>query len=183
MLSNFDLNLYVLDEWSWETFLYVYCVFWYGNLCFKCLKIFNTFFSCLILLICKSSLYIIDESFVRHKFVFANNFHPVACLFSFLIIQFSSFTQSCQTLRPHEPQHARPPCPSPTPRFTQTPVHRVSDAIQPSHPLSSPSSPTLDLSQHQGLLQWVRSSHQVAKGLQFQLQHQSFQWTLRTDLL
>ena len=55
--------------------------------------------------------------------------------------------------------------------------------IQPSHPLSSPSPPALNLSQHQGLFNWVSSSHQVAKVLEFQLQHQSFQWTPRTDLL
>ena len=67
--------------------------------------------------------------------------------------------------------------------FTQTHVHWVSDAIQPSHPLSSPSSPALNLSQHQGLFQWVSSSSQVAKVLEFQLQHQSFQWRPRTDLL
>ena len=67
--------------------------------------------------------------------------------------------------------------------LTQTHVHWVSDAIQPSHPLSSPSPPTLNLSQHWGLFQWVSSSHQVAKVLEFQLQHQSFQWTLRTDFL
>ena len=69
------------------------------------------------------------------------------------------------------------------PEFTQTQVHWVSDAIQPPHPLSSPSPPTFNLSQHQGLFQWVSSSHQVAKVLEFQLQHQSFQWTLRTYLL
>ena len=63
------------------------------------------------------------------------------------------------------------------PEFTQTHVHRVSDAIQPSHPLSSPSPPGPSPSQHQGLFQWVNSSHQVAKVLEFQLQHQSFQWT------
>ena len=56
------------------------------------------------------------------------------------------------------------------PEFTQTHVHCVSDAIQPSHPLSSPS-PAFDLSQHQGLFQWISSSHQVAKVLEFQLQH------------
>ena len=57
------------------------------------------------------------------------------------------------SLQPHGPQHARPPCPSPTLEFTQTHVHRVRDAIQPSHPLSSPSPPALNLSQHQGLFQ------------------------------
>ena len=56
-----------------------------------------------------------------------------------------------RSLRPHESQHARPPCPSPLPGFTQTHVHRVSDAIQPSHSLSSPSAPAFNLSQHQGL--------------------------------
>ena len=59
------------------------------------------------------------------------------------------------------------------PEFTQTHVHRVSDTIQPSHPLSSPYPPTLNLSQQQGLFQRVSSSHQVAKVLEFQLQHQS----------
>ena len=65
--------------------------------------------------------------------------------------------------------------------LAQTHIHRVSDAIQPSHPLSSPSPPTFNLSQHQGLFQWVSFSHQVAKVLE--LQHQSFQWISRTDFL
>ena len=59
----------------------------------------------------------------------------------------------------------------------------VSDGIQPSHPLSSPSPPAFSLSQHQGLFQWVSSSHQVAKVVEFQLQPQSFQWIFRTDFL
>ena len=67
--------------------------------------------------------------------------------------------------------------------FTQTHVHQVDDAIQPSHSLSSPSSLALNPSQHQGLFQWVNSSDEVVKVLEFQLQHQSFQWTTRTDLL
>ena len=67
--------------------------------------------------------------------------------------------------------------------FTQTPVHWVGDAIQPFHPLLSPSPPAFNLSQHQGLFQWVSSSHQVAKVLEFQLQHQSFQWIFRVDFL
>ena len=68
------------------------------------------------------------------------------------------------------------------PEFTQTHVLWVSDAIQPSHPLLSPSLPTLSLSQHQGIFKWV-SLHQVAKVLDFQLQHQSFQWIFRVDFL
>ena len=69
------------------------------------------------------------------------------------------------------------------PEFTQTHVYWVGDGIQPSHPLSSPSLPTFNLSQHQGLFQWVSSLHQVAKVLEFQLQYQSFQWIFRTDFL
>ena len=65
------------------------------------------------------------------------------------------------------------------PELAQTLVHWVSDAIQPSHPLSSPSPPAFNLSQHQGLFQRVSSSHQVAKVLELQLQHQSFQWIFR----
>ena len=67
--------------------------------------------------------------------------------------------------------------------LTQTHVHWVSDVIQPFHLLSYPSPPAFNLSQHQGLSHWVSSSHQVAKGLEFQLQHQSFQWIVRTDFL
>ena len=69
------------------------------------------------------------------------------------------------------------------PEFTQTHVHWVGDAIPTSHPLLSPSPPALNLAQHQGLFKWVSSSYQVAKVLEFQLQHQSFQWIPRTDLL
>ena len=65
----------------------------------------------------------------------------------------------------------------------QTHVYHICDAIQPSHPWSSHSPPIFNLSQNQGLFKWVSSSHQVAKILEFQLQHQSFQWTLRTDFL
>ena len=76
------------------------------------------------------------------------------------------------SLWPHGLQHARLPCPS-SPEFAQGHVHWVSDAIQ--HLTLSPSSAALNLSQHQGLFQWVSSSHQVAKVLELQLQHQSFQ--------
>ena len=67
------------------------------------------------------------------------------------------------------------------PELAQTHVHQVGDAIQPSHPLSSPSPPDFNLSQHQGLFKWVSSLYQVAKVLELQLQHQSFQWISRTD--
>ena len=67
--------------------------------------------------------------------------------------------------------------------LAQSHVHGVSDAIQPSCPLSPPSLPAFNLSQHQGLFQWVSSSYQVAKILVLQLQHQSFQWIFRVDFL
>ena len=83
-------------------------------------------------------------------------------------VQFSCSVVS-DSLRPHESQHSRPPCPSPSPEFTQTSVHRVGDAIQPSHPLSSRSPPTPNTSQHQSLFQWVNSSPEVDKVMEFQL--------------
>ena len=67
--------------------------------------------------------------------------------------------------------------------FAQTHVQWVGDAIHPSHPLSSPSPPAFNLSQHQGLFQCIGSLHQVAKVLELQLQHQSFQWLFRVDFL
>ena len=96
-------------------------------------------------------------------------------------VQFSLSVMS-DSLWPHEPQHARPPVHHQLPESTQTHVHWVGDAIQSSQPLLSPSPPALNLSQHQGLFKWVNSSHQVFLVWEFQLQHQSFPWTPRTDL-
>ena len=96
---------------------------------------------------------------------------------------FSSVAQSCPTLcDPMNHSTAGLPVHHQLLESTETHVHRVSDAIQPSHPLSSPSPPALGLSQHQGLFQWVSSSHQVAS-IGVSLQHQSFQWIFRTDFL
>ena len=94
-------------------------------------------------------------------------------------VQFTSVTQSCLTLW-NPMDHSLPDLPvrHQLPESTQTHVHWVGDAIQPSHPLLSPS-PAFNLSQHQGLFKWVTSSHHVAKVLKFQLQHQSFQWIFR----
>ena len=98
--------------------------------------------------------------------------------------QFSLVTQSCPTLC-NPMNHSTPGLPvhQQLPEFTQTHVHRVSDAIQPSHPLLSPSPPAHNPSQHHSLFQWVNSSHEVAKVLEFQLQHHSFQRNPRADLL
>ena len=97
---------------------------------------------------------------------------------------FSSVAQSCPTLC--DPMNYSTPSLQvhhQLPELTQIHVHQVGNAIQLSHPLSSPSPPAPNPSQHQGFFQWVNSSHEVAKVLEFQLQHQSFQWTPRTDLL
>ena len=109
---------------------------------------------------------------------------PTKCVPPRVNPQFSSAAQSCLThydpmncSMPGLPVHHQ------LPESTQTHVHWVSDVIHPSHPLSSPPPPAPNPSQHQGLFKWVSSSHQVAKVVEFQLQHQSFQWTPRTDLL
>ena len=102
----------------------------------------------------------------------------------FSSVQFSSVTQSCPThcnsmncSTPGLPVHHQ------LLEFAQTHVHWIGDAIQLSHPLSSPSPLAVNLSQHQGLFRWVSSLHHVANVLEFQLQHQSFQWIFRTDFL
>ena len=113
-----------------------------------------------------------------------SNICQTYCLVLQLSVQFSSVIQSCPALcdpmdcsTPGLPVHHQ------LPELAQTHVYRVGDVIQPSHPLSSPSPPVFILSQHRGLFKWVSSSHQVAKVLELQLQHQSFQWIFRTDFL
>ena len=101
-------------------------------------------------------------------------------LFIIFILLFSCSDMS-NSLRPHGLSTPGFPVHHQLPELAQTHVQQVSDAIQPSHPLSSPFPPAFNLFQDQGLFQWVSSSHQVAKVLEFQLQHQSFQWTPRTD--
>ena len=102
---------------------------------------------------------------------FLNNHHTseYRSTLYFLII---SSIQLLSHVQPHGLQHSWLPCPSPTPRAcSDSYVHQVGDAIQPSHPLSFHSPPALSLSQHQGLFQWVSSLYQVAKVLELQLQH------------
>ena len=118
--------------------------------------------------------------------IYSKNINTGQCnykWFSFLSFQFSSVAQFCPTLC--DPMDCTPGLPvhHQFPEFTQTHVHWIGDAIQPSHPLSSPSPPAFNLSQHQGLFKWVSSLHQVAEVLEFQLQHQFFQWIFRTDFL
>ena len=90
--------------------------------------------------------------------------HQLLELVFFFFLQFSAVAQSSPALQPHESQHTRPPCPSPTPGVYSN-LCRVGDTIQPSHPLSSPSPPAPNPSQHQGLFQWVNSSHEVGQSI------------------
>ena len=105
-------------------------------------------------------------------------------------LPFSSIQLSCSvvpdSLQPHRLQHTRPPYPLPVPGVysDSCPLSQwCHPAISSSVALSSPSPPAFNLSQNQGLFKWVSSSHQVTKVLEFQLQHHSFQWIFRTDLL
>ena len=102
-----------------------------------------------------------------------------------IVLIFSQFSPSVvpDSLWPRGPCTPGLPVHHQLPEFTQTHVRWVGDANQPSHPLSSPPPPALNLSQHQGVFQWVSTLHQVAKVLEFQLQYQSLQWIFRTDFL
>jgi len=161
---------------NWTELNTVFLEYWLGRGCWNLLVIVHSvsffFFSI-------SSLFIILKNCKQYTGLLVQ----IIMDYTFSI-QFSSVTQSCPTLcdpmnssMPGLPVHHQ------LPESTQMHVHWVGDTIQPSHPLSSSSPPALNLSQHQGLFKWVSSSHQVAKVLAFQLQHQSFQWTPRTDLL
>ena len=117
--------------------------------------------------------------------VFFQTFKTIYTLYEFVnacSVQFSHSVVS-DSLQPHEPQHARPPRPSPTPGVypNSCPLSQWCHPIISSSVIPFFSCPHLSL--HQDLFKWVSSSHQVAKVLDFQLQHQSFQWTPRTDLL
>ena len=119
------------------------------------------------------------------SFIFLRNTYLYLSTYLYLNLYIiSSVAQSCPTLC--DPMnHSTPGLPvhHQLPEFTQTHVHRVSDAIQPSYPLSSPSSPALNPSRHQSLFQWVNSLHEMAKVLEFQLQHHSLQRNPRADFL
>ena len=136
---------------------------------------------------CQFETYDFDNHY--HIFVLIISQLPEACslINQFLKILSSSISDSVQLLS-HVQLLATPWTAAclvyrQLPESIQTDVPWVDDAIQPAHPLSSTSPPTFNLSQHQGLFKWVSSLHQVAKVLEFQLQHQSFQWIFRTDFL
>ena len=103
--------------------------------------------------------------------------------FNMVVYFWFSHSVMSDSLRPQDYSTPGLPVHYQHPEFTQTHVHWVGDAIQPSHPLSSLSPPIFNLSYHQGLFKWASSLHKVAIVLEFQLQHQSFQWIFRTDFL
>ena len=118
-----------------------------------------------------------EEGAIENLHMFPSDLFGIVCS-----CQFSSVTQLCPTLcDPMDCSTPGLPVQHQLLEFTEFHVHWVSDAIQPSHPLSAPCPPAFNLSQ--GLFQWVRSSHQVAKVLEFQLQYQSFHWIFRPDFL
>ena len=118
------------------------------------------------------------------KFKYILNLFPGTWSLHYLFSSAQFSQQSCPTFfNPMDYSTPGFPVHHQLPELVQTHVACIGDAIQPSHPLSSPSPPTFKLSQHQDLFQRISSSHQVARVLEFQLQHQSFQWIFRTDFL
>ena len=120
-----------------------------------------------------------------YKCIYIWWYHPTFYLFFYAIsVQFGSVTQLCLTLC--DPMKCSTPglhIHHKLSEGTKTHIYLVGDAIQPSHCMSTPSPPALNRSQNQSLFKWISSLHHVAKVFEFQLQHQSFQWTPRTDLL
>ena len=128
-------------------------------------------------------MYLVDMYFVSvYTHMSMRNNISACVLYMYLYSLLFSCSVMSNSLWPHCLQHARLPCPSLSPGACSNSCPSVGDAVQPSQPLSS-SPPALNLSKHHGLFQCVGSSHQVAKVLEFQLQHQSFQWIFRTDPL
>ena len=124
--------------------------------------------------------YLLKYSHFKYFSGHITNFRSInITTYTFSSVQFSRSVMS-NSLRPHGLQDARPPCPSPTPRVYPNSC-QLSRWCHPT--MLSPSPPAPNPSQHQGLFQWVSSSHQGAKVLEFQLQHQSFRRIFRVDFL
>ena len=148
----------------------IYCYFFQNSYKASDFKLCRILVTLLVIINRFLTNYFMENKLVRNYFLL---YQIKTSRLIFMAIQFSFFSsvaQSCQTLC--NPMNCSPPglpVHHQLPEFTRTQVHRVSDAIQPSHPLSSPFPPALSPSQHQSLFQWVNSSHEVAKVLEFQL--------------
>ena len=174
------------NQWSWPACDNTDRGLWWVGKFWPHLKVFRfTFWKVVLVKYNALTLLFVECCFVvmipnlKH-----NGVKKLILLINSLLFSVSSVTQSCLILctptdcnMPGFPVHHQ------FSELAQTHVHRLGDAIKPSNPLSSSSLPAFNLSQHQSLFQWVSSLHQVAKVLEFQLQHQSLQWILRTDLL
>ena len=159
----------------------------YGHFCFPkdILQFLETFF---VVIVTLGGGKLLASSTQRFWLFFQLLHSPPCSLFSdhngllWDSVQFSHSVMS-DSLWPHGLRYTRLPYSSPTPRAYSNSCPLSQWCIQPSHPLSCPFPPAFSHSQHQGLFTWVSSSYQVAKVLEFQLQHQSFQWIFRTDFL
>ena len=160
---------------SIRLYMYLIVVTWY--FCFRHYLFSLWKWGFILLLLCTSTTYMLLSLYIITL---------IRLIMSIYIIQFSS-VQSLSCVRlfmtPWIAAHQASLSITNSRSLLKLMSIESGDAIQPSHPLSSPSPPAPNPSQHQGLFQWVNSSHEVAKVLKFQLQHQSFQWTPRTDLL
>ena len=142
-----------------------------------------------LFIVCFKARFFMAYKVAMYIFVGRNNALSVSltCLKSlskWKKIQFSSITQSCPTLcNPMDCSTPGFPVHHHLLELAQTHVHPVGNAIQPFHPLSSPSPPAFNLSQHLGLFRWVISLHEEARVLDFHIHHQPFQWIFRTDFL
>ena len=158
--------------------------------CFKCNSSFSSIQFSSVAQVCSTLCDPIDSKHTRPPCLrptprVYQNSYPLSptkqALYLNSSFQFSHSVVS-NSLRPHDCSTPGFPVYHQLTKLAQTQVHQVSDAIQPSHPLSSPLPPaTFNLSLHQGLFKWVSSAHQMDKVLEFQLQHQFFQWIFRTD--
>ena len=168
LVFNFWIYDFYLSFIHSYNYLYIFNSLWKANIVFFWLVLL--FSEKHFQLICKLFCYLFCVQGLQYSSLMTH-----AALSILKSIQFSSVTQSCLTLcNPMDCSTPGLPVHQQLPEFTQVHVHWVGDAIQPSHPLSS-SSPAPNPSQHQCLIQWVSPSNQVAKVLEFQFQHQSFQ--------
>ena len=172
LISCYSLWFYNIFQ-VWNCLFFVVCARCLCSCCFFCPKWLLGISNCLFLPICQGHL--MGTLFVKFFCTFLPIGMELSSVQSHSHIRLFVTPMDCSTPGLSVPHQL--------PEFTQTHIHWVRDAIQPSHPLSSPFCPTFNLSQHQGLFQWVTSSHQVAKVLEFQLQHHSFLWIFRTDFL
>ena len=190
MWGNTSLCFWFAFPWWYVIFKSFHVSFGHLYISFKkkSIQFLYPFWIQLYIFLMLSCIVFIFEYLLLIRYIACKYLLPLSTLPFYFIhdqsAQFSSVAQSCPTLcDPMKRSTPGLPVHDQLLEFTQTHIHRISDAIQPSHPLSSPFPSAPNPSQHQSLFQWVNSSHEVAKVLEFQPQHHSFQRTPRADLL